>query len=67
MSLIDGPFKSLNGTWRFEPLGDDVCQVSFSLDYELSGILSRLIAPVFNSISTKLVDAFVKEAGRRYG
>lgn len=67
MSLLEGPFKSLNGTWRFIPLGDDACKVEFTLNYELTGILARLISPVFSTITGKLVDAFVKEADKRYG
>ena len=67
MTLLEGPFKSLHGTWQFDDLGDDICQITFTLNYELTGILSRLIAPVFNSVSGKLVDAFVKEANQRYG
>lgn len=66
MQLLEGPFKSLNGTWLFTPLGEDVCQIEFILHYELVGLLSWLIAPAFNTISSKLVDAFVKEADKRY-
>ena len=67
MVLLEGPFKSLNGTWHFLPLGDDACKVEFELHYEFSSrVLSALINPVFSHISGTLVDAFVKEAGRRY-
>ena len=67
MVLLEGPFKSLNGTWHFLPLGDDACKVEFELHYEFSSrVLSALISPVFSHISGTLVDAFVKEAGRRY-
>ena len=67
MVLLEGPFKSLNGTWHFLPLGDDACKVEFELHYEFSSrMLSALISPVFSHISGTLVDAFVKEAGRRY-
>lgn len=66
MTLLEGPFKSLHGTWTFTPVGSDACKIEFSLNYELNGLLSRLISPVFNSISTKLVDAFIKEADKRY-
>ena len=66
MDLLEGPFKSLRGTWKFTPLGDDVCQVEFDLEYELTGLLSRLIAPAFDTISGKLVDAFVREADKRH-
>ncbi len=66
MNLVDGPFKSLHGTWTFTPMGEDMCQIEFILHYELTGILSRLIAPAFSAISHKLVDAFVQEANKRY-
>lgn len=67
MSLLEGPFKSLNGTWRFTPLGDDACKVEFTLNYELTGILARVISPVFSTVTARLVNAFVQEANRRYG
>lgn len=66
MTLLEGPFKSLNGTWTFTPVGDDACQIQFELHYELQGILSRVISPVFSTVTGKLVDAFVQEANRRY-
>lgn len=66
MSLLDGPFKSLEGTWTFQAVGDDACQIALSLRYELEGLLGRVIAPVFGAVSGKLVEAFVREAGRRY-
>lgn len=67
INLLEGPFKSLNGTWQFTPLGDDACQISFTLHYELTGLLTRLISPVFSSVTSKLVQAFVDEANKRYG
>ena len=67
MDLLNGPFKSLSGTWRFTPLGDLGCKIEFRLDYEFaSSMLSTLIGPVFNRIATTLVDAFIQEADRRY-
>lgn len=67
MNLLEGPFKSLHGTWRFVPVGDDACKIEFTLNYELQGLLSRVISPVFGMISGRLVESFVREAGRRYG
>lgn len=66
MDLLEGPFKTLYGTWTFTPLGDDACQIEFSLTYELTGLLSRLLSPVFSSVSSRLVEAFVQEANKRY-
>ena len=68
MDLLEGPFKTLNGTWKFIPLGDDACKIEFRLQYDFAGsILSALISPVFSHLSGALVDAFIKEADRRYG
>lgn len=67
MNLLEGPFKSLYGTWQFMPLDDNTCQITLTLHYEPTGLLARLITPVFSSITHKLVQAFVEEANKRYG
>ncbi|WP_107855528.1 type II toxin-antitoxin system RatA family toxin [Neisseria weaveri] len=68
MNLLEGPFKTLQGTWKFIPLGDDCCKIEFKLQYDFAGgLLSALISPVFSHLSGTLVDAFIKEADRRYG
>ena len=67
MDLLDGPFKTLRGTWKFIDLGDDMCKIEFNLEYDFSNaVLSALISPVFSHLSSTLVEAFVKEADRRY-
>lgn len=67
MGLLEGPFKTLRGTWKFIDLGGDMCKVEFRLEYDFSNpVLSAMISPVFNHLSGTLVDAFVKEADRRY-
>jgi len=63
MRLVDGPFKHLQGFWRFDSLNDHACKVSLDLDYEFSSKLVALaIGPVFNQIANTLVDAFVARA-----
>lgn len=67
MDLLEGPFKTLRGTWKFIDLGGDMCKIEFRLEYDFSNmLLSTVISPVFNHLSSTLVDAFVKEADRRY-
>lgn len=67
MYLLEGPFKTLRGTWKFIDLGGDMCKIEFRLEYDFSNmLLSTVISPVFNHLSGTLVDAFVKEADRRY-
>lgn len=68
MTLVDGPFRQLDGNWRFKPLGNDACKIEFRLHYEFSSkLLERLIGPVFHYIADTFVDAFVKRAGQIYG
>lgn len=68
MNLLEGPFRMLQGTWRFIPLGDDACKIEFKLQYDFANpMLSALISPVFGHLAGKLVDAFIAEADKRYG
>lgn len=68
MHFVDGPFKALKGVWRFTPLMADACKIEFELDYEFSSrTLDVIIGPVFGKITSTFVDAFVKEADRKFG
>lgn len=68
MKLVDGPFKSLDGTWTFKPLRADACKIDFDLKYEFSSrILEQLIGPVFSVIANSFVDSFCKRADAVYG
>lgn len=63
MTLLKGPFKSLHGLWLFETIGDNGCQVSFSLEFELSNkLLSMTLGPWFSHVTNQLVDAFTERA-----
>jgi ribosome-associated toxin RatA of RatAB toxin-antitoxin module len=66
--LIDGPFRKLDGFWRFLPLGDAACKIEFSLSYEISGmLLEKMAGPVFGHIANTFVEAFVRRASTVYG
>lgn len=70
--LEEGPFKHLEGFWRFEPLegndADNGCKIIFDLEFEIAGmILSAMFGPVFQQIMLKLMDAFVERAKVIYG
>ena len=68
MRLIDGPFKSLDGSWQFTPLRLDACKVEFNLNYEFSNkVLEQVVGPVFGIIANSLVDSFCKQAEKVYG
>lgn len=71
ISLVDGPFSRLDGSWRFTTLGDGsqrACRVELHLNYGFdNAVLGRLVGPVFDRIAANLVDAFVKRADQVYG
>ena len=63
LSLVDGPFEHLEGTWSFLELTADACKVSFRLEYEFSSkMLEQLVGPVFSSVTNSFVDCFIKRA-----
>jgi ribosome-associated toxin RatA of RatAB toxin-antitoxin module len=67
IKLVQGPFRHLEGVWRFIPLAEDACKIEFRLSYEFSStFLERLIAPVFSHIANTFVDAFVERAEKVY-
>ena len=71
MKLVKGPFSNLDGTWTFDPVGDNTqraCKVTLSLEYGFSSAtLAAVVGPVFDKIAASLVDAFVKRAEQVYG
>jgi ribosome-associated toxin RatA of RatAB toxin-antitoxin module len=70
VSLVDGPFSELEGTWRFAPLGkeDKACKIEFTMRYGFSSVaLEAVVSPVFDRIANTFVDSFVKRAEQVYG
>lgn len=68
LHLVDGPFKFLQGEWRFEELDDRACKVSLDLKFEFSNrLLAFAIGPVFSNIANGLVDSFQRRAEEMYG
>lgn len=68
LRLKDGPFRSLEGYWRFKPLGESACKIEFMLQYDFSSSLfEKVLGPVFGHIANSLVDAFVVRAEQIHG
>lgn len=64
----EGPFKSLENLWTFRPLGVDVCEVFFSINYEFrSRMLQMLMGAVFDRAFRKFAEAFEARADAVYG
>ena len=67
MSLLDGPFSTLEGEWSVEPLGEDRCRLDLHMRFEFAKrFLDRFLGPVFEMTCNHLVDAFVKRAKHLY-
>lgn len=63
LRLVSGPFRRLEGEWRFQALTENACKVSLELDYEFTGrLLETVLGPVFHYIADSMVDAFVRRA-----
>ncbi len=73
VSLVDGPFSVLEGSWLFHPLGrpgteEQGCKIEFDLRYTFaSAALESVVSPVFDRVANTFVDAFVRRAEEVYG
>jgi Oligoketide cyclase/lipid transport protein len=65
LELLDGPFESFNGDWRFAPLGDSGCRIELVVDYTFAHrLMETVVKPVFGHIVETLVERFVERADR---
>ena len=68
MALVSGPFKELNGLWKFVELGEQGCKIEFELTYVFSSaVVEKISAPLMKHISETMVNSFHEEAKRKYG
>ncbi|MGI4777331.1 MAG: type II toxin-antitoxin system RatA family toxin [Janthinobacterium lividum] len=71
LKLVKGPFSDLDGTWKFDPVGqagERACRVDLDLNYGFSNFaLQAIVGPVFDKIASSLVEAFVQRAEQVYG
>ena len=67
ITLLDGPFKHLDGSWHFIVLSPTACKIEFRLNYEFSNkLLEKVVGPVFHYIASTFVEAFIKRAEETY-
>ena len=67
ITLKDGPFKHLDGSWHFIPLSESACKIELQLHYEFSHkLLEKVFGPVFHYIANNFVDAFIHRAEKVY-
>lgn len=67
LHLLDGPFKRLEGFWRFEEEAAGGSRVRLDLEYEFSNmIIAMMFGPLFQQVAVTLVDAFADRAKAIY-
>ena len=68
MTLLDGPFKHLEGRWQFTDLDHEGSKVALDMEFEFkSGVLDLMAGPVVHEICNSLVDAFIRRAAAVHG
>ena len=67
IALLNGPFKQLDGEWKFIEFEPSASKIELDLSFEFShGLGATLIAPIFTQIANTLVDSFCKRAQNLY-
>ena len=68
MNLENGPFKSLEGVWRFSPLGADECIIYLHFEFEFSNkLVSAALNGLFKQVCDSMIESFRKQAAVLYG
>lgn len=68
MELVSGPFRRLEGGWRFDPVGESGCRVALTLSFEFSSrLLSGALERGFARVADRLVDDFCRRAEQVHG
>ena len=67
MHLVDGPFKLLEGEWRFVALDEAACKIELDLRFEFSNrVASFAFARLFSQLVQSMVSAFTERAKQTY-
>ena len=67
MELVDGPFSTFEGIWRFDALEDSACKVTFQLKFQFANRLMGLAAgKAIENVAGEQVDALCKRANTLY-
>ncbi len=68
IELVRGPFRKLEGFWRFDELDEGGCEVTLDLEFVVSaGPLAFMFSAVFEELARQQMNAFVRRAQQIYG
>jgi len=67
LSLLEGPFRSLDGHWQFAAIGESGCRVTLDLSFDVGpGLLGHALALGFRAVADRMVDDFCRAARLAY-
>ena len=68
IALIGGPFRQLQGGWRFTEIGEEGCKVTLELEFAFENMfIDMMFGALFEDTCNSLVDALTKRAQVVYG
>jgi len=68
ISLVDGPFSSLEGLWTVTSLNESACKVSLDMQFAFdNAVTHKLFGTVFQKVIATQLDAFQNRAKQLYG
>jgi ribosome-associated toxin RatA of RatAB toxin-antitoxin module len=68
LSLVEGPFRTLEGMWNFRPIETAGTRVELEMKFEFGNpVASMLFGKAFEQSVGELIDAFVERARQIYG
>jgi ribosome-associated toxin RatA of RatAB toxin-antitoxin module len=67
MTFVEGPFRSLDGLFTFQALGEVGCKIALALDFDYAGLGGSVLKMGFQQLANRMVDDFCDEARRQYG
>jgi ribosome-associated toxin RatA of RatAB toxin-antitoxin module len=68
LELIGGPFRQLQGGWKFTEIGEEGCKVTLELEFEFENkLIDMMFGAFFEDTCNSLVDAFTKRAQVVFG
>lgn len=68
IALIDGPFRHLQGGWRFTEIGEEGCKLALELDFEFENMFVDMIfGSFFEDTCNSLINAYSKRAKAVFG
>jgi ribosome-associated toxin RatA of RatAB toxin-antitoxin module len=67
MSMVEGPFRVLEGRWTFTPIGTAGTRVELEMRFEFaSALVSMLFGKSFEESCNSLIDAFIARARQKH-